>query len=236
MALRLEVARTTSASSSDLRRRGLKVLHAFAVGSDGAAPFAGLIANESGTLYGTTYAGGDSGCSNDGQGCGTVFQLASDGTETVLHAFTGGNDGAYPHSGSLIIDKTGNLYGTTINGGGGSECADGCGTVFEVAPNGIETVLYAFTGANGAFPGCDLLMDKKGNLYGTTSYGGTHGRGTVFKIAPDLSETVLHSFKGGRGGAFPESGLIADGAHNLYGTTFAGGGYHSSGTIFSVRK
>lgn len=206
----------------------LKVLHAFAGGSDGAAPFAGLVADNSGNLYGTTYEGGDG-------GYGTVFQLTSDGTETVVHAFTGGSDGAYPHSGSLIIDKTGNLYGTTLNGGGSSACAYGCGTVFEVAPNGIETVLYTFTGANGAFPESSLLLDKKGNLYGTTSYGGVHGRGIVFKLAPDATETVLHSFKGGSGGAYPLSGLIADSANNLYGTTFQGGAY-KSGTIFSLKK
>jgi uncharacterized repeat protein (TIGR03803 family) len=211
------------------------VLHSF-TGSDGADPFAGLIKDKAGNLYGTTEEGGSTSC--EGYGCGTVFELAPDGTETVLHAFTGGNDGDDP-IGGLIKDSAGNLYGTTVNGGG-TGCGYGCGTVFKLAPDGTETVLYAFTGgSDGAGPAAGLIKDSAGNLYGTTEGGGGtscnsgYGCGTVFEFAPDGTETVLHAFTGGNDGATPFAGLIKDSAGNLYGTTFLGGTY-GGGVVFKV--
>jgi len=206
------------------------VLYSFMGGSDGASPQAGLIADGSGNLYGTTVGGGVLKCNPPFSCGGTVFKVAPSGTETVLHSFAGGNDGANPRAG-LIADSSGNLYGTT-RGGGGSGCLGlGCGVVFKLAPSGTETVLFSFCPSdfpcsNGASPLAGLIADGKGNLYGTTSSGGAPNAevGTVFKLTPSGTETVLHSFPGGSDGNEPHAGLIADAKGNLYGTTFSGGG------------
>ncbi len=155
--------------------------------------------------------------------------------ETVLYNFTGGlggappGDGAYPQS-SLTSDGADNFYGTT--GGGG---AFGSGTVFELSPNGSggwnETVIYSFCSApncaDGASPAYSyVIFDSVGNLYGTTSGGGSNGQGVVFELSPvgtSWTETVLHSFTGWAGGGQPVNGLIFDRAGNLYGTTYWGG-------------
>jgi uncharacterized repeat protein (TIGR03803 family) len=204
------------------------VLYNFKGGSDGASPYGELIADKNGNRYGTTFAGGGSDCS--GFGCGTVFKLAPDGSETVLYAFAGGNDdGSNPDTG-LVFDTAGNLYGVTQYGGGAGCYGSGCGTVFKVAPDGKETVLHIFAGGtDGAIPSASLIVDATGNLYGTTDEGGAtdcdhRGCGTVFKIAPDGSETVLHAFQGGNDGAHPRNAsLLADQGGNQYGTTAYGG-------------
>jgi uncharacterized repeat protein (TIGR03803 family) len=153
------------------------VLHSFNYEGDGRLPYAGLIADASGNLYGTTAEGGV----RDEDG--TVFSLAPEGTETVLHSFIGGNtDGAYPYGG-LILDRSGNLFGTTYSGGPGCQAGYGCGTVFKLAPDGTETVLHFFKGSSdGSGPSAGLWADKKGNLYGVTSSGGANGLGTIFRI------------------------------------------------------
>jgi uncharacterized repeat protein (TIGR03803 family) len=199
------------------------IAHAFTGGNDGALPYAGLIADAQGNLYGTTGEGGGSGC-GESRGCGVVFELTPQGKETVLYAFGGGSDGAYPSAG-LIADARGNLYGTTEEGGGA--CKRGaCGTVFEVTPQGQESVLYAF-GANGLDPAGGLVADSQGDLYGTTMYSHAqrcrYGCGTIFELTPQDSETVIHAFKGGRGGHWPQAGLTADSQGNLYGAATAGG-------------
>ncbi|HEX4158731.1 MAG TPA: choice-of-anchor tandem repeat GloVer-containing protein [Rhizomicrobium sp.] len=218
-----------------------KTLHAFRGGSDGREPAAQLIEDADGTLYGTTGSGGGgTGCDNGNAGCGTVFKLTPQGTETVLYAFRGGSDGAFPLS-NLVIDGSGTLYGTTQEGGLGA------GTVFKLASDGTETVLYAFQGPpDGWVPQGTLVGDGSGNLYGTTVLGGntggdecqSRGCGTVFKVAPDGSETVLHAFKGGSDGFVPLGGVILDNQGNLYGTTDEGDGSgcngYGCGTIFKV--
>jgi uncharacterized repeat protein (TIGR03803 family) len=198
------------------------ILHAFTGGSDGETPQGGVIADASGNLYGTAEAGGDLSDCNEA-GCGTVFKVAPDGTVTVLHAFQG-SDGWQPR-GTLMMDGSGNLYGTTAMGGNMEDCAgNGCGTVFEVSPDGTETVLYAFKGSDGETPLGGVIADSAGNLYGTTLYGGASNVGTVFKLAPNGAESVLHSFQmSGVDGAEPEAGLIMDNRGDLYGTTFDGG-------------
>jgi uncharacterized repeat protein (TIGR03803 family) len=210
------------------------VLHTFQGGTDGIAPFSGLIEDDAGDLFGTTTAGGSS-------GQGIVFEIAADGSETVLHTFQGGSDGSEPGGGSLIRDSSGNLYGTTSGGGGGTGCADGdqgCGVVFKVAPDGTETVLYAFQGGNdGAFPEASLIRDGAGNFYGTTLEGGPDDRGIVFRLTPGGTKTILYAFKGNRDGEFPEAGLVMDDNGNLYGTTYYGRlGCSGSGcgTVFEV--
>ncbi len=144
-------------------------------------------------------------------------------TETVLYTFSGGVDGSKPF-GTLIQDKKGNLYGTTLEGG-----SNGYGTVYRLEPpygQSNESVLFSFSGADGAYPYGGLIMDKAGNLYGTTSEGGTAGHGVVFKLSPPYgqsSETVLYNFSGGADGGFPQPALHMDKKGNLFGTTNMGG-------------
>ena len=206
--------------------------------TDGANPYASLIMDTYGNLYGTTLYGGNS---NNG----TVFKLTpndSGYSETVLYSFGATNpigsttDGTYPYS-SLIMDASGNLYGTTFDGGNNNK-----GTVFKLTPSGSETVLYSFGATNpigsttdGTNPYSSLIMDANGNLYGTTSGGGSKGNGTVFKLTPSGSETVLYNFgtSSATDGANPRAGLIMDANGNLYGTTYVGG-TNNSGTIFKI--
>jgi uncharacterized repeat protein (TIGR03803 family) len=155
------------------------VLHAFSGGTDGALPQAGLI-DVNGLLYGTTQAGGGTGCQRNG--CGTVFSIdPGTGVETVVHSFTGGSDGTAPEA--ALIEWKGELYGTTLQGGGGTGCAPGCGTVFSIDPNsGKENVIYAFKGTDMVFPAASLTA-MKGALYGTTQDGGANRSGMVFELA-----------------------------------------------------
>jgi len=157
---------------------------------------------------------------------------------TVLHSFTGGSDGAYPYYSGLVMDSAGNAYGTASEGGViNSACGSpGCGVVFKVDSNGVETVLHSFTGErDGWYPVAGLLRDKQGNLYSTTFHGGdlTCDCGTVFKLNTSGAETVLYRFMGGTDGANPEAGLIMSSAGSLYGTTFQGG-TSGAGTVFEV--
>jgi uncharacterized repeat protein (TIGR03803 family) len=210
------------------------ILHSFGGAPDGSEPNSGLVMDAQGNLYGTTFGGGSDGISENGfiyqPAAGTVFKIAPDGTETVLHSFPStATDGESPYQG-LAIDSSGNLYGTTELGGNSS----GCGTIFKVTPGGAETVLYTFSGPDGCSPGESfsslsnsepgLIIDATGNLYGTTAQGGANGAGTVFKLAADGTETVLHSFaNSGTDGYEPNGGLALDSAGNLYGSTSAGG-------------
>jgi uncharacterized repeat protein (TIGR03803 family) len=153
--------------------------------SDGSNPYAGLVRDSAGNLYGTTSGGSI--------GDGTVFKLHMQ-KETVLHSFGGSPDGRNPRAG-LVLDKAGNLYGTTVGGGKSDHaCGAGCGTVFKVGKTGKETILHRFNfkaqPTGGISPFAGLILDKQGNLYGTTLYGGdvscnaTLGCGTIFKLAP----------------------------------------------------
>jgi len=149
-------------------------------------------------------------------------------TFSVFHNFTGASDGANPLNG-LIGDGAGNLYGTGSYGGASSN-----GVVFKINMSGVVTVLHDFGGGlDGANPEGALILDKAGNLYGTTTAGGSSNAGTVFKISAAGHETVLYSFTGAADGAVPEAGLARDGAGNLYGTTTAGGA-NGNGTVFKL--
>lgn len=140
------------------------VLYTFTGGADGSEPWAGLIRDALGNLYGTTYHGG-------AYGNGVAFELSPTGQETVLCAFTWG-DGGEPW-GDLIRDSAGNLYGTTFEGD-----AYGAGVVFQLSLTGHETVLHSFTGgADGGWPLAGLIGDATGNLYGTTQSGGAYDLG-----------------------------------------------------------
>jgi uncharacterized repeat protein (TIGR03803 family) len=243
------------------------VLHSFSDVPDGADPLGSLLLDPSGTIYGTTSGGGTLNCnpnphpgSKPTVGCGTVFSLSLTGTESVLYSFAGSNegpDGAFP-TGGLVRDLDGDLYGATLNGGHlcyiipmmapEPSTLIYCGTVFKIGPTGKEALLHVFDGADGAVPNGDLVLDSAGNLYGTTSLGGTGncyelgtgldsspvdvGCGTIFKIDSTGKEVVEYSFQNNQSdGTFPHAGLMLGSDGNLYGTTSSAGaaGY---GTIF----
>jgi len=234
-----------------------KVLYSFQSVPDGATPVGAVVFDKQGNLYGATRDGGSSSCPSVQQ-CGTVYRLAPPAKagdpwkETVLYIFKGNTteDGASPYGG-LVIDATGNLYGTTGYGGTGN-CTVlgsklGCGTVFELSPprqkdgKWTETVLYSFpTPKQGFVPAGDLVFDSAGNLYGATIYGGGYGTncgdayykycGAVFELSPPKikggkwTEKTLHGFKGNTDGANPNGGLVLDSEGDVYGTTVLGGG------------
>lgn len=201
------------------------ILYSFTGGSDGSYPIGALIADKAGNLYGVTDAGG-------AQNAGVVFELSNSGgswQETVLHNFGSGFDGANPQ-GPLAFDSHGNLFGTTVIGGG----LNG-GTVYEMTPaNGVwnETVLHSFGGTNdGYLVYGGLTLDAQGNVYGTAQAGGSNpciglGCGIVFELvaATGWSENILHQFRGGSDGMYPNSKLAIDKSGNLYGSTVYGGG------------
>lgn len=230
-------------ASPQTQAQTFSVVHSFSGGSDGANPLNGFVADASGNLYG---AASSSGISNNG----VAFKIDSQGNETVLHTFTGGNNDGSSPQGFLIMDNAGSLYGTTSAGG-----AYGSGTIFKISEkiggkkgkhrgkpgrDDTEAVLYSFAGqADGASPVSGLTFDAAGNLYGTTSAGGSSGNGTVFELSPPnqtggpWTEIVLYSFGTGTDGATPVGGVSLDASGNLYGTTSAGGAY-GLGTVFQL--
>ncbi len=208
------------------------ILHRFGLGGgDGSSPHSRLIADRQGALYGTTYVGGS-------RNQGTVFRLTppaagqTEWQETVLYNFTGGRDGSRPIAG-LVLDRSGALYGATMEGG-----ADEQGVVYRLSPPPVaggtwtETVLHSFAGLDGSAPRGNLIARTVGGvwtLFGTTVYGGASGWGTVFSLAspPDATtawtHTILYSFAGGADGASPLGGVIADRSMTLFGTASGGG-------------
>ena len=222
------------------------VIDRFDLPHDGIGPASGLVLDANGNLYGTTRNGGT-------RGFGTVFELSPPAvpggtwTETVLYNFQSGSDGAFPVA-TLIFDATGNLYGTTLEGGAAAACSSGCGTVFQLAPptgaggTWTETILYKFAGGtDGALPSSSLVFDSAGNLYGTTAEGGKYTDGTVFQLTPPASpgdawtESLLHIFSGNPDGKQPVAGLLFDAQGNLYGTTQLGG-KSKAGTVFKLHR
>lgn len=205
-----------------------KILYSFS-GTDGSNPLAGLVRDpKTGNLYGTTATGGT-------LNAGTVFELTPTGTETVLYSFSPGPGGYLPVAPLVRDPKTGDLYGTTYNGGASNFCSGGCGTVFELTPSGTETVLYSFSGPDGNNPQSGLVRDAKGNLYGQTYLGGPSGRGTVFEVTPAGKEIILHGFTGGADGGIPVGGVLARDPKtgNLYGTTGLGGA-NDYGVVYEI--
>lgn len=213
-------------------------LYSFQGGSDGSYPIGGVTVGPDGNLYGAASNGGQ-------HGKGMVYKLTPPAsfncrtlfcpwTKTPLYQFTGGVDGAYPES-PLIFDRSGNLYGTTDSGG-----AANAGVVFRLTPSGngwLDSVLYSFAGSpDGAAPFSTLTFDSSGNLYGTTTGGGTADGGTVYQLTPSGSgwtEHVLYSFQGLDDGEIPYAGVILDPEGNLYGDTFYGGARYG-GAVFEL--
>jgi uncharacterized repeat protein (TIGR03803 family) len=239
------ITNTSSAASSE------KAIYEFKNGNDGAHPIAGLVSDKAGNLYGTTLEGGHS-CN-----CGTVFELSflqgKGWTKSTLYEFQGPSDGENPAS-SLILDSTGNLFGTTSSGGSSNG-----GTVFQLAPpkqqggSWTETVLYSFTNyTDGGFPSA-LIMDSLGNLYGENPGRPLQDNGYVFELTPPATRggawifSDLYDFRGGmkKDGSSPIGGLRQDKAGNLYGTTEFGGsvsddcgigGAQGCGTVFMLKR
>ena len=211
------------------------VLHNFAgAPSDGAVPVGNLVRDSAGTLYGSTENGGSSACALTSQGCGVVYKLDTTGQETVIYSFSGGLDGGIPRGG-LLRDASGNLYGTT-SAGGTPVKGTGFGIVFKIDSSGAETVLHSFgAGSDGMVPSTGVLLDGKGNLYGTALSGGTGGHGIVFRLDRAGQETVLHSFLGRPDGAEPQGTLTMDGAGNLYGTA-TNEGHFNAGIVFEIKR
>jgi uncharacterized repeat protein (TIGR03803 family) len=218
------------------------VLYNFQGNGDGSEPQGGVIFDKTGNLLGTTYSGGSA-------NLGTVFQLSPSHhgqvwTESVLYSFLGSStgDAANPTS-SLTLDTKGNLYGTTTHGGSSSNCFQAaCGTVFSLTrtAGNTEQVLYSFQGGNdGQYPYARVAFDKQGNLYGTTSQGGTVSAfyGTIFRLTPGNSgwtEQVIHSFQGYPDGDEPLAGLLLGANGKFYGTTSGDASLLGTGTVFEV--
>jgi uncharacterized repeat protein (TIGR03803 family) len=222
-------------------------IYQFHGGSDGANPWGRVVIGPDGALYGFTHGGGTN-TQCQGYGCGTVFRLTPPSsfcravlcpwTETVLYRFQGQADGAMP-VGDLTFDASGAIYGTTSQGGNSGCSGHGCGVVFKLSRSGggwAETVLYTFVDSpDGAAPYDGVTFDAAGNMYGTTSTGGTNQRGTIFELSPSGSgwtETILHSFAGADG-LEPFAGVILDAGGNLYGAT-AGGGPVGGGVAYKL--
>ena len=216
----------------------LNTLYTFNHRNDPTDVYAGVVLGPDGTLYGTSYEGAQF-------NLGAVFALRPPATVcksvscpwtlTILHSFDG-MDGAHPDLGNLVFDSAGNIYGTTNAGGGHVR-----GTVFGLtrSSNGwTESVLYNFTGgSDGGSPYNGVAFDSAGNLYGTTSEGGSNGYGTVYELSPSGSgwtETTLYSFTDNADGANPIGGVAVDAEGNLYGTTSVALGGRGSGTVWEL--
>ena len=216
-------------------------LYAF-TGPDGCNPEARVIIGHDGTLFGTTNYGGS-------EQKGTVFHLqpppgvcksfVCPWKETVLHSFAGGSDGQWPIYSDLAIDAQGNIYGTTPNGGGASDCQGGCGVVFKLSASTgwTESILHTFQGNNdGLVPYSGVIFDAAGNLYGTTAIYGNTGEGTVYELSPaggGWAESILYTFPNFNDGGIPYGTLIFDEAGNLYGTTSMDG-LKDGGTAYEL--
>jgi uncharacterized repeat protein (TIGR03803 family) len=202
------------------------VLYGFQGQPDAAGPNGSLLRYQ-GDIYGTTSSGGAF-CF---PGCGTVYKIDANGVETVLYSFSGLSDGKYPES-TLIHGQDGSLYGTTPQGG-----LYGAGTIFQLDPDGVETVLHNFgeTSTDGFSPIAGLVRDSAGNFYGTTPFGGSFGGGVVYKLDRAGVLTILHSFTGGSDGAAPYGGAVVDATGSIYGTTKAGGdAVCNCGVVFKI--
>jgi uncharacterized repeat protein (TIGR03803 family) len=203
------------------------LLYSFGQGTDGAAPVGGVAFDAAGNLYGTTSAGGAA-------GQGTVFELkpGAGWTETILHSFQNGNDGATPYAG-LVSDAAGNLYGAATDGG-----ANGGGTVFELTPSGASWNFAVLAsqpgwGISGTFR--DLMLDASGNIFGTTHCDGDNSAGTIYELTPSggrWNYTLLYTFTGGSDGLYSISNLVMNNG-KLYGTTIDGGA-DGAGVIYEL--
>ncbi|MFN2542869.1 MAG: choice-of-anchor tandem repeat GloVer-containing protein [Chthoniobacterales bacterium] len=212
------------------------VLYSFTGGADGGEPYKGVTLDAQGNLYGSAVTGGSGSCEG---GCGVVYKLTYSGgtwTQSVVHAFTGGDDGSGPGA-RLTIDNHGALYGMTPTGG-----AFGAGTIYQIRQNGngnwVLRVIHAFTGgADGASGSAGQMLLRSGRLYGLATAGGINGKGTAFELRPagngDWTFKIIYSFKGQPDAGFPYGGLVFDASGNLYGTTYYDGA-NNLGAVYKL--
>jgi len=198
------------------------ILRSFTGGADGGIPNGGLVRDKEGNLYGTTFTGGSA-------NLGTVFKVTPAGVFSTIYTFPDTAHGSHPNA-TLTLNPNGTLYGTTQYGG-----ASNRGAVFSLEPDSSAvTILYSFAGMpDGAYPQAQLVLHG-GDLYGTTTEGGSSNNGTVFKLTTAGTETILHNFANSPDGAFPTAGVAVDKAGNLYGTTLHGGSNNVNGTVYKI--
>lgn len=189
-------------------------------------PSSSLIQATDGNFYGTTAWGGGSSNCYFTNGCGTIYRITPQGRFTTVYSF---NQAAGPMSG-VIQGTDRSLYGSTYYGGTSSNCNMGCGTIFQLAPSGVLTTVYGFSGSDGSQPGV-VIQANDGSFYGITLGGGSYGDGTIFKLTADGKFTTLYSFSGADGSE-PTS-LIQVNSGNFYGVTI-GGGANNAGTVFEI--
>jgi len=220
---------TTNIAAFKLKPDGkLKILHVFGrTQGDGESPVSGVILDADGNLYGTTYRGG-------ANNVGTVYRIGHDGSYAILHDFGAVDDGIEPWGG-LARDALGNLYGTTIAGGG-----NGVGTIFRLAPDGGLTMLHSFTGQDGADAMSSPVLDRHGNVIVAASTGGIVNCGAVIEVHKDGTSKVLHGFTTVghrlRAGCQPVGGVMLGSDGALYGTTNEGGRRTSElGTVYRLQ-
>src|SRR5215217_6177291 len=201
------------------------VLYSFTGGADGGEPYKGVSIDAQGNLYGTAVTGGSGGCEG---GCGVVYKLTNSGgtwTQTVIHAFTGGDDGSGPGA-RVTVDGGGNVYGMAPTGG-----ANGAGTIYKIHPHAGSwdfQVIHTFSGGNdGATGSAGRMLLSRGRLYGAATVGGMYGSGVVFELTPtavgEWDFRTLYSFRGQPDGSFPYGALLRVGSGKIYGTTYSGG-------------
>ena len=222
-----------SPPSSGSKQWTYRVIYEFTGNADGGGPWQGadLVRDSEGNLFGTTASGGSGQCIG---GCGVVFELSPvDGTwtETVLYNFPADASGNGGGNGGVILDQSGNLYGTTYYGGSFNPWSGVFKLVRPSKPGGTwkyVTIHNLISNDEGTSPAAGLVFDSQGNLYGTTEFGGTSSDfGTVFRLTPQPSgswiHSVLHKFTGMGDGQWPTNALTVDAEGNVYGTTQAGG-------------
>ncbi|HEU0208725.1 MAG TPA: choice-of-anchor tandem repeat GloVer-containing protein, partial [Candidatus Udaeobacter sp.] len=201
------------------------VLYSFTGGLDGGEPYKGVTIDREGNLYGTAVTGGSGSCEG---GCGVVYKLTNSGgtwTQTVIHAFTGGDDGSGPGA-RVTLDQSGNVYGMTPTAG-----TYGVGTIYKLHPHGASytfQVIHTFTGgADGSSGSAGRMVLSHGRLYGAATTGGLYEAGVVFQLAPttvgEWDFKTLYSFRGQPDGSFPYGALLLGPSGRIYGTTYYGG-------------
>ena len=212
------------------------VLYSFTGGADGGEPYKGVTLDGEGNLYGTAVTGGSGICEG---GCGVAYKLTNSGgtwTQTVIHAFTGEDDGSGPGA-RVTVDGAGNVYGMAPTGG-----AYGLGTIYKIrqGQNGawVLKVIHAFTGgADGATGSAGRMILRQGHLYGAATTGGTYGSGVVFELTPtqvgEWDFRTIYSFRGQPDGSFPYGALLFDSSGNIYGTTYYGGA-NNIGAVYQL--
>src|SRR6266700_445429 len=214
------------------------VLYSFSGGADGGEPYKGVTLDTEGNLYGTAVTGGSGSCEG---GCGVAYKLTNSGetwTQTVIHAFTGGDDGSGPGA-RVSVDARGNVYGMTPTGG-----SLGLGTIYELHPgaNGNYTLkaIHTFTGGtDGSSGSAGKMVLRNGHLYGAATTGGTYRSGVVFELTPrgggEWDFKTIYSFRGQPDGSFPYGALLFDASGNIYGTTYFGGA-NNIGAVYKLSR